>query len=157
MWQWIHSMRIAETFTSNIYIISKLNTWLPAKAKCWKQLPAWEEEGPGLYSPRSGCRALLRLIETGRKEGSQDGPHSSPVKTTTRPNTTAAKKSAVWRSNKPNAGLHGPFRYRGLNEDEDEKEQSPLEGNLRRTPRGVWVQEAVHRPEPGRTRERESS
>lgn len=33
--------------------------------------------------------------------------------------------------------------------DEDEKGAVALEDNLRRTPGGVWVQETVHRLEPG--------
>lgn len=36
--------------------------------------------------------------------------------------------------------------------DEDEKGAVALEGNLGGTPRGVWVQETVHRLEPGRQR-----
>ena len=51
------------------------------------------------------------------------GRTAAQLKTTTRPDTTAAKKSAVVavQYTEKNTGLHEPFRYRGPNGDEDER------------------------------------
>lgn len=83
-----------------------------------------------------------------RKEESRGGPHSSPVKLLKTMHHCSKNTAATWSNTKhwsPRA-----FQIPRQDGDEDEKGAVALIGNLGRTPRGVWVQETVHRLEPGR-------
>lgn len=104
-------------------------------------------------------RAPIPDTTAGRGHGSEGGaggnslkmrPHSSPVKLLK--TAMAAARTQQLRGLTPNTGPHEPFRYRGTMGDEDEEGAVALKGNLGGAPRGVWVQQTVHRLEPGQQR-----
>lgn len=93
-------------------------------------------------------------LRTGRNSP-RVGPHSSPDKL-----EEAARRRGENASGR--GGLtskHGSppaFQIPRRGGDEDEGGAVALEDNLRRTPRGVWVQKTVHRLEPAGERGEET-
>lgn len=131
-------MRIADTFTSNIYI-TKLDR-LPAKLHAERH-----------FLSRSGALHPVAVARgsgaPNRKEQSRVGPHSSPDKLE-KAARNCSQNTAAAQSNMEH-GSPPAFQIPRRDGDEDEKGAVALEDNLRWTPGGVWVQETVHRLEPG--------
>lgn len=134
----IHSMRIADTFTSNIYI-TKLNR-LPAKLHAKSHFLSRS----GALHPVAVARGSR--LQTGRNSP-RVGPHSSPDKLE-KAARNCSQNTAAAQSNMEH-GSPPAFQIPRQDGDEDEKGAVALEDNLRWTPGGVWVQETVHRLEPG--------
>lgn len=131
-------MRIADTFTSNIYI-KKLN-WLPAKL-----------DAESDFLARTG---ILRPSIMGRGPGcGQEGIVQSRAAQQPSKNDktvhSCSKNTAAVRSNTKHWSPRA-FQIPRHDGDEDEKGVVALKGNLRGTPWGVWVQETVHWLEPAR-------
>lgn len=135
-----------NTFYENRRYIYKQHTHhkaqpIACKASRQKPLPVQKR------SPPAPGRRGERVGAPNRKRQSRVGPHSSPDKLekaarNCRQNTAAAQSNMEH-------GSPPAFQIPRRDGDEDEKGAVALEDNLRWTPGGVWVQEAVHRLEPG--------
>lgn len=123
------------------YTLKKKLKWLPAKFKRWKLLPSQSR-------PPAPERYGDKVSGSGEEGKVQRWAAQQPSKTIKDPLLQQEHSSNTVRYQ--NTGPHEPFRYRGKAGDEDEKGAVALEGNLWGAPRGVWIQETVHRPEPGR-------
>lgn len=124
----IHSMRIADTFTSNKYI-TKFNR-LPAKL-----------DAESYFLSRSGA---LGPVTTVTGPGSkQEGIVPSRAAQQPRLTRKDCTEQSDVRHRSPPA-----FQIPRHGGDEDGKGAVVLEDNLRRTPRGIGVQKTVHRLEP---------
>lgn len=132
----IHSMRIADPFTSNIYI-KKLN-WLPAKLNAESYFLA----RAGVLHPS----IMRRGRGSGQEEIVSNRAAQQPSKTI-KDRAGCSKNTAAARSDTEHWSPQA-FQIPRHDGDEDEKGAVALKGNLRGAPWGVWIQETVHRLEP---------